>query len=112
MLLAMLLAGCASTSTAKTPTSATSSPTTDPGSNVDWPVFGFDSARSSVNSHETALTPQTVAGLHQIWSAKLPGVADGSPVYLHGLKLANGSTADVLYVTTRGGQLAAVNAAN
>lgn len=112
MLLAMLLAGCASTSTAKTPTSATTSPTADPGSKVDWPVFGFDSARSSVNSHETALTPQTVAGLHQIWSAKLPGVADGSPVYLHGLKLADGSIADVLYVTTRGGQLAAVNAAN
>lgn len=114
-LLTILLAGCASssTSTAKTPTLSTSSPTTDAGgSNVDWPVFGFDSARSSVNPHETALTPQTVGGLHRLWSATLPDVADGSPVYLHGLKLADGTTADVLYVTTRDGHLVAVNAAN
>jgi len=114
-LLTILLAGCASssTSTAKTPTLSTSSPTTDAGgSNVDWPVFGFDSARSSVNPHETALTPQTVGGLHRLWSATLPDVADGSPVYLHGLKLADGTTADVLYVTTRDGHLVAMNAAN
>ncbi|HKT38609.1 MAG TPA: PQQ-binding-like beta-propeller repeat protein, partial [Ktedonobacterales bacterium] len=113
-LLVTLLAGCASssTSTANTPTPPIITPTADADGNVDWPVFGFDIARSSVNAHETALNPGTVARLHRLWRVALPNVADGSPVYIHDLKLANGSTADVLYVTTRDGHLVAVNAAN
>jgi PQQ-like domain len=113
-LLAALLAGCAtsSTSTAVTPMPSKSTPTANRGGNVDWPIFGFDSARSSVNLLETALDPQTVGGLHRMWSIALSGVADSSPVYLHGLRLANGSTADVLYLTTRDGRLVAVNASS
>ncbi len=115
MLLAMLLAGCASTSTTGTPTATirpTGSPGASAGANVDWPVFGYDSARTSVNPHETALNPTTVGGLHKLWQVALPDVADSSPVYLHALRLADGSLADMLYLTTRDGHLVAVNAAN
>src|SRR6185312_1507743 len=112
LLLEMLLAGCASSSSIRTPT-ATIRPTGSPdGSNVDWPVFGYDSARTSVNPHETTLNPTTVGGLHKLWQVTLPDVADSSPVYLHALRLADGSLADVLYLTTRDGHLVAVNSAN
>jgi glucose dehydrogenase len=79
---------------------------------VDWPVFGFDSAHTGVNPHETALNTSTVGGLQRLWGATLPDVADAPPVYLHGLRLPDGSTADVLYLTTRDGHLVAVNAAS
>jgi outer membrane protein assembly factor BamB len=111
-----LLAGCASTttSTTKTPTPSPSSTasTANAGNNRDWPVFGYDSARSSINPHETAIAAHTVGGLHRLWSTALPDVADSSPVYLHGLRLASGSTTDALYVTTRDGHLVAVNASD
>lgn len=115
-LLALLLAGCATSSTppsaTATNTHVSGSPSSNAGGNVDWPVFGYDGARSSVNPHETALNRQTVGGLHRLWRIALPDVADSSPVYLHGVRLANGATADVLYLTTRSGYLVAVNAAN
>ncbi|HET9979871.1 MAG TPA: PQQ-binding-like beta-propeller repeat protein [Ktedonobacterales bacterium] len=118
-LAAILLAGCGSSSMPDAPTPTATRPAGTPvsgasgaGGNVDWPVFGFDSARTSDNPYETALNASTVGGLHRLWSATLPDVADSSPVYLHGLKLPDGSTADVLYVTTRDGHLVAVNAAN
>lgn len=113
MLLAVLLAGCASASTpSATTTRPTGSPPDSAGGNVDWPVFGFDSARTSVNAHETTLTPQTVGGLRRLWSITLPDIADSSPVYLHTLRLASGATSDILYLTTRDGHLVAVDAAN
>jgi outer membrane protein assembly factor BamB len=113
-LLAVLLAGCDSPSTARTPTPTIPQLTTPPASsgNVDWPLFGFDSARTSVNPHEVTLNPKNVAGLHRQWSIALPDMADSSPVYLHGVRLANGVTADVLYLTTRLGYLVAVDASN
>lgn len=113
-LLAVLLAGCSSSSTSIPRATSTpfNAPTADPSGNIDWLTFGFDSARTSVNPHETALNPQTVGGLHRLWSVTLPATADSSPVYLHGIRLANGATADVLYLTTRDGHLVAVNAAD
>lgn len=115
-LLAVLLAGCGTSSSSNTgapiaPPSA-NTPTGDPTGNADWPVFGFDSTRTSVNPRETALNTRTVSGLRRVWQIALPDVADSSPVYLHGLKLPNGSTADVLYLTTKSGALVAVNASN
>ena len=115
-LAAMLLAGCGSSSATDTPaatvTKSAGTPTSGASGNVDWPVFGFDSAHTGVNPHETALNTSTVGGLHRLWSATLPDVADAPPVYLHGLRLPDGSTADVLYLTTRDGHLVAVNAAS
>ncbi|MGE5333938.1 MAG: PQQ-binding-like beta-propeller repeat protein [Nitrososphaerota archaeon] len=115
-LVAVLLAGCDSPSTPRaaspTITRPTGSPATTTGSNVDWPVFGYDGARTSVNPHEAVLNAGTVGGLRRLWSVALPDVADSSPVYLHALRLPDGSTADVLYLTARNGTLIAVNAAN
>ena len=116
-LAALLLAGCGSSSAPDTPTATVTRPvgTASPGgadATLDWPVFGYDSARTSVNPHETALNASTVGGLHRLWSVPLPNVADSSPVYLHGVRLPDGSTADILYLTTRDGHLVAVNAAN
>ncbi|HKV86058.1 MAG TPA: PQQ-binding-like beta-propeller repeat protein [Ktedonobacterales bacterium] len=77
----------------------------------DWPAFGYDAARSGVNLTETAITPSSVAGLRQLWRVSLPGVADSAPILLHALTLPNGTTRDLLYVTTRDGRLLAVDAA-
>lgn len=78
----------------------------------DWVRFGFDAARSGVNPGETALMPNTVGRLHLLWQVHLPGVADSSPLLLHGLSLPDGSTRDVLYATSRDGRLLAVDAAS
>src|SRR5262249_37218477 len=76
----------------------------------DWPLFGYDPARGSGNLHETTLTPAAVGRLHRLWQVRLPGVADSSPALLASLTLPNGTTGDVLFVTTRDGRLLALNA--
>ena len=78
----------------------------------DWPRFGYDAARSGVNPGESMLTPANVSGLHLLWRVHLPGVADSSPILLHALKLPDGSTRDVLDITTRDGRLIAADAAS
>ncbi|MGH2485758.1 MAG: PQQ-binding-like beta-propeller repeat protein, partial [Ktedonobacterales bacterium] len=85
--------------------------TTAPPAAGDWPRFGYDAARSGANPTETAITPSSVAGLRQIWRVNLPGVADSAPILLHALTLPDGTTRDLLYVTTRDGRLLAVDAA-
>jgi outer membrane protein assembly factor BamB len=95
---------------ASTPPVQASSPPGRPTG--DWVRFGFDPARSGVNPIETLISPQTVAGLRQQWRVTLPGIADSSPILLHGLVFPDGTTRDVLYVTTRDGRLLAVDAAN
>lgn len=92
-----------------TPTRSATPATT---SNQDWVRFGFDAARSGVHPGETALSAGNVGRLHRLWQVQLPGVADSSPILLHGLALADGSTRDVLYVTMRDGRLLAVDASS
>ncbi len=82
-----------------------------PSEALDWTRFGFDAAASRVNPTERRITPRTVAGLRQLWSTKLPDPADSTPAFLHGLSFPDGTTHDVLYLTTRSGSLAAVDAA-
>ena len=116
----VLLAACSQQGGSST-TRPAGSPTTTPARAAtsspaavshDWVRFGFDAARSGVNPGEAALTPETVGRLHRLWQVRLPGVADSSPILLHGLALPDGSTRDVLYVTTRDGRLLAVDAAS
>ncbi|HEX8033121.1 MAG TPA: hypothetical protein VF510_04705, partial [Ktedonobacterales bacterium] len=99
----VLLAACSQqgSSTGARPTgSPTATPTTGAAdSSQDWVRFGFDASRSGVNAGEAALTPGNMGRLHRLWQVKLPGVADSSPILLHGLALPDGSTRDVLYVT-------------
>jgi outer membrane protein assembly factor BamB len=78
---------------------------------VDWVRFGFDPARSGVNPEEKILKPETVGGLRRLWRSELPEVADSSPVLLHDLESPRGAR-DVLYATTKGGRLVALDAAN
>lgn len=77
----------------------------------DWARFGFDPARSEVNPENSPITPSTVNSLHRLWHTDLPGVADSSPILLHGLSFSD-KTRDALYVTTREGELVAIDAAD
>jgi outer membrane protein assembly factor BamB len=77
----------------------------------DWPRFGFDPARSGVNPENSPITPSTVNSLHRLWHTNLPRVTDSSPILLHGLGFSD-KTRDTLYVTTREGQLVALDAAD
>jgi outer membrane protein assembly factor BamB len=77
----------------------------------DWLRFGFDPARSEVNPESSPITPSTVNNLHRLWHTELPGVADSSPILLHALSFSD-KTRDALYVTTRDGQLIALDAAD
>ena len=53
-----------------------------PAAAVDWPVFGFDPARSSFNSAERTLTVRNVRRLHERWQISLGDVADSTPILL------------------------------
>lgn len=78
---------------------------------TDWVRFGFDPARSGVNPEEKTITTKTVGGLHKLWSVSLPDIADSSPALLHDLEVS-GKTRDVLYATTKGGSIVALDAGN
>lgn len=115
--LPLLLASCdqASVSTphATTPP-ATPRPTasgTSPSASSDWLRFGNDAARDGVAAPGTSISPANVRGLRKLWSVTLPGVADSTPIFLHGMTLADGSVHDLLYMTTSDGQLVALDAA-
>ena len=75
----------------------------------DWLQFGFDAARSGVNPDDKALSPANVGALTKLWQARLPDVADSSPILLHALPFSSGPR-DVLYLTTRDGRLLALDA--
>lgn len=74
-------------------------------------MYAHDPQRSGVNASETAITPSSVGGLRRQWVQTLPELAGGSPILLHGVRLGDGSTADLLYVTTSHGSTLALNAA-
>lgn len=77
----------------------------------DWPRFGFDPSRSGVNPEDSSITPSTLGNLHRLWQTTLSGVADSSPILLHALNFPD-KTHDALYVTTRDGQIIALDAAD
>jgi outer membrane protein assembly factor BamB len=119
----LMLSGCAADQQAgtdsgrdETNTVAATASTAQPGEagqgeSGDWPSFGFDPARSGVDPEDGPITPETVGGLHRLWQTQLPGVADSSPILLHALSFPD-KTRDALYVTTRDGQLVALDAAD
>lgn len=108
-LIATLAAGCS-------PTQPFTPPISNPGLQAppvsgDWLEFGYDPARSGVNPTDTALSPANVGKLTKLWQARLPDVADSSPILLHALPFSSGPR-DVLYLTTRDGHLVALDASN
>lgn len=79
------------------------------GATVAWPQFGDGPAHSGVNSSETSIAPTTVGNMKPTFTASLPGVADGPPVYQPGVVTASG-TRDLLFLTTKTGWIVALDA--
>ena len=74
-----------------------------------WPQFGFDAEHSGNNPHERGISAATVSRLKVRFRTALPSAADGAPAYLPAVETAGGPR-DLLYVTTKAGQLVAVDA--
>src|SRR5207244_8300508 len=76
---------------------------------VDWPTYGFDTARTGFNPSETTLSTANVAQLRSLWSKNVGGAMTAQPVYAAGVRVA-AQTLDVLYVGTEAGDLVPLNA--
>ncbi len=76
----------------------------------NWTQFGGGAGHSGSNTAESTLTIANVATLHRVWQATLPATADGAPAYLGGVSSATG-TRNLAFVTTRGGDIVAVDTA-
>src|SRR5438552_3668713 len=75
----------------------------------DWLQFNGDPQHSGNNTAETIISPANVASLTRKFQIDLPAVVDGAPVLLQGVTTATG-VRDVLFVTTTGGDLVAIDA--
>jgi hypothetical protein len=75
----------------------------------DWLQFNGDAFHSGNNTLEQKLSPSNVTLLHMLFQVSLPGVADGSPVYLSNVATASGIR-NLVFVTTRTGGVAALDA--
>lgn len=79
------------------------------GGPYDWLQFGGSAQHPSNNTLETMLTKANVATLKQLFSVTVPSYVDGAPVVLHGATI-NGASHDAIFVTTRPGDLVALDA--
>src|SRR5881628_864211 len=50
-----------------------------------WPMYGYDIRQSRFNAAETAITPQTVGSLHQVWFLKTGGPVTATPSEVGGV---------------------------
>jgi outer membrane protein assembly factor BamB len=75
-----------------------------PARGVDWPVFGFDPARSSFNSAEKTLTIRNVHRLQERWQTAFGNglVADSTPILLDRVRIGR-FYRSMLYQTTTSG---------
>lgn len=93
-------------------TIASAAPSPSPGG-TDVTTYHYDNARDGLNAQETTLTPANVNavsfGLIGIYP--VDGKVDAQPLYVSGLKLPSGATANVLYVATEHDSVYALNAA-
>jgi outer membrane protein assembly factor BamB len=82
-----------------------------PARAADWPLFGFDPARSSFNSAETTLTVGNVHLLREHWQIALGSVADSTPILLQHVRVGR-SDRTMLYQTTLSGVTLGIDAAS
>jgi outer membrane protein assembly factor BamB len=61
--------------------------TLHPAFATNWPLFGFDAARSGFNSDERTLTIGNVHRLHKRWQVSLGAVADSTPILLEHVRI-------------------------
>ncbi len=94
----VLAAGCAEPQT-QTNSFETS---LSPARGVDWPVWGFDPARSSFNAAETTLTVGNVHNLRERWQIPLGDIADSAPILLQRVRIGR-SYRPMLFETLRNG---------
>lgn len=76
---------------------------------TDWPVFGFDPARSGFNRDESTLTPGNVAQLRSRWQTVLETNADSAPILIESVTVAGKSRA-MLYLTDTNGTTYGIDA--
>jgi hypothetical protein len=75
----------------------------------DWPMFGYDPARTNVDPRPTGVTAASVARLRRRVVA-LPGTVDSSPIFLHGVRIG-GRRRDAFFMTTTYGRTLALSPA-
>jgi outer membrane protein assembly factor BamB len=75
----------------------------------DWPQFNGNPQHSGTNAQETAISSANVDLLQPLYQVSLPGVADGAPAYLSSVDTPQG-VKNLLFVTTKDGAIAAVDA--
>ena len=80
-----------------------------PAAATDWPLFGFDSARSSFNSAERTLNRHNVGRLRERWQTALGDVADSTPILLAQVRVGR-AMIPMLYQTTKSGVTLAIDA--
>jgi outer membrane protein assembly factor BamB len=80
-----------------------------PAAATDWPLFGFDSARSSFNSAERTLTRRNVGRLRERWQTALGDDADSTPILLERVRVGR-ATIPMLYQTTKSGVTLGIDA--
>jgi hypothetical protein len=80
-----------------------------PAAKYDWLQFGGSPQHTSNNTLETQLTASNVSGLQRLFQVKVPSFVDNAPVVLTNVA-AGGVTRDVVFVTTRAGDLIALDA--
>src|SRR5665213_3450003 len=81
-----------------------------PARAYDWLQFNGDPGHAGNNVLEHQLGPANVATLTLKFKTSLPATAAGAPVALRGVALSTGPV-DMLFVTTQGGGIVALNAA-
>jgi outer membrane protein assembly factor BamB len=79
-----------------------------PATNLDWPTFGSNIARTSASLAPTRITAANVGAL-QRQQATIDGVVDASLIYLGGVQV-NGSSHDTFFGTTSYGRTFAMDA--
>jgi outer membrane protein assembly factor BamB len=76
----------------------------------DWPMWGYDTARTGFNPTETILTPSTVPNLHLLWTFPFALQSDNAPVFASGVDV-DGTPTDLVYAGDRSGTFYAIDAA-
>lgn len=77
---------------------------------TNWPVFGYDPARSGFNSAERTLTIGNVHKLHARWQISLGAVADSTPILLQRVRIGR-RFRSMLFQTTKSGVTLGIEAA-
>lgn len=80
-----------------------------PARAVDWPVFGFDPARTSFNSAESTINAGNVHRLRERWQISLGDVADSTPILIHHVRIGR-TFRQMLYQTTLQGTTLGIEA--